>query len=495
MSSTDPISTDPEATDSGPGPPRGLGETLRSLRPGRRWRSPGGYKQLLSLALPMLASNISVSAMLFTNRLFLSRHSLESISASLPAGVAYVAVTAFFQGLVAYVSVFTAQYTGAGRPRRAADALWQGLYLAALSGLVIALTWFAAPMMFRLGGHAPRIQELETIYYRILCLPAGLHLIFLTLASFLSGLGRVRVVMWVDLAGALVNIPLCYSLVFGVRVGESQLIAARGIAGAAIADVISWLVMAIAFCLIVFNRRLEASHGVFTAWKPDFRLLRRLTTYGLPGGLQRFLELAAFTFFTFAVGRLGEAQLAANNIVFSIELLSFFPILGVGSAVSILVGQAIGRSRPGEAAEAMLSGVTVSTFYSIAVAAVFLLLPETLIGFFLSAGRSPEETRPILNIGVTLLRFVAAYTLFDGLYLCAFGALSGAGDVWFSMAAMGLVGLFGLALPIGLLFHLGLATINSLWLVFVFYILILTAAVCRRYRQGRWRSKMVIEKA
>jgi len=474
--------------------PRSLGETLRSLAPRRRWPGVNGYRHLLCLGLPVMASNITISAMLFTNRLFLSRYSLEALAASLPAGVAYLTVTAFFQGLVSYVSVFAAQYTGAGRPRRAAAALGQGLYLSAISGLLIGLTYFAAPLMFRLGGHPPRIQELEVIYYRILCGPATINLVFLTLASFLSGLGRTRVVMWGNLAGTLVNIPLAYLLIFGCRLGGSQIIAAQGVAGAAEAGVISWLVIALIFTVIVFNRKMEASHGVFSAWQPDFKLMKRLIFYGFPGGLQRLLEMAGFTFFTFTVGHLGEIHLAANNIIFSLESLSFFPMLGVGLSVSILVGQSIGRGRPDEASEAVLSGVGVSTFYVCLVAVLFIFSPEPLLGLFLPAGQNPETTRQIMDLGVILLRFVVAYSLFDGLLLCAVGALCGAGDVWFPMAVMGLTGLFALILPIGLLFKFGLADINALWTVYVLYVLVMNAAVVRRYRQGRWRNRQVIER-
>jgi len=474
--------------------PRSLREAIISMSFRRRWGGVNGYRHLLCLGLPMMASNISVSAMLFTNRLFLSHHSLEALAASLPAGVAYLTVTAFFQGLVSYVSVFAAQYTGAGKPRRAGAALGQGLYLSAIAGLLVGLTYFAAPLMFRIGGHPPHIQELEVLYYRILCVPAALNMIFLTLASFLAGLGRTRVVMWVNLAGALVNIPLAYFLIFGLSLGGRQLIAARGVAGAPEAGVISWLVVVIIFSVIVFNRKMEASHGVYRAWKPDFRLFKRLIFYGFPGGFQRFLELGSFTFFAFAVGHLGEVYLATNNIIFSLESLSFFPMLGIGVSVSILVGQSIGRGRPDEAAEAFLSGVGVSTFYVSLIAALFLFFPKPLLGVFLPSDQDPESARQIVDLGVVLLRFVVAYTLVDGLFLCAFGALSGAGDVWFPMIVMGLCGLFALALPIVLLFKLGLAHINLLWLLFVFYILVMNVAVNWRYRRGYWRSRRVIEK-
>ncbi len=467
--------------------------TLKSISPRRRWRGENGYRHVLRICLPLIASNISVSAMLFTDRLFLSHYSLEAIAASLPSGVALVTVSSFFQGLVAYVSVFTAQYTGAGQPRRAAAVLWQGIYLAILSGILIGLTYFAAPLLFRIGGHHPEIQAQEVIYYRILALPSVLNLVYFAMSSFLAGLGRTRMVMWGNLLGTLVNIPLAYALIFGVNIGGVQVVPDWGRAGAAVATATAWLVTTLLFIILIFNRRLEKSHGVFQAWRLDPPLLKRLIAFGSPGGLQRFLELAAFTFFAFAIGWLGDLPLAANNIVFSIEAISFFPMLGVGATVSILVGQSIGRGRPDDASEAVVSGLGVSSVYVLLIATVFLAVPRPLLGLFMADHYAPGIQTQILDLGVVLLRFVVAYTVFDGIYLCCFGALSGAGDVWFPMAAMGVAGVAGLALPIWFLFAFDLATVHSLWMVFVFYILSLTATGAWRYRRGYWRSRRVIE--
>ena len=467
--------------------------TLKSMHPKRRWKGNNGYSHILRICLPLVASNISVSAMLFTDRLFLSRYSMESIAASLPAGVAVVTVSSFFQGLIAYVSVFTAQYTGAGRPRRAAAALWQGIYLALFSGLIIAATYFTAPAMFALGGHAPNVQALEVTYYRILAVPSFINLAYFAMSSFLAGMGRTRMVMWVNLLGAFVNIPLTYALVFGVSIGETVIVRDLGIVGAAAATAFSWLVTVVVFSLLIFNRKMEATHGVFKARALDFSLMRRMLVFGSPGGFQRFLELAAFTFFAFMIGRLGELYLAANNIVFSIEAISFFPMIGVGATISILVGQSIGKGRPDEAREAVLSGIGVSSVYVVMIAILFLVFPEPLLGLFLASHYDPATSSTILELGVVLLRFVVLYTVFDGLYLCCFGALSGAGDVWFPMVAMGLGGLLFMILPVWIIFLLDAASIYSLWGTYVFYILVLTAVGVWRYRSGKWRSMRVIE--
>lgn len=473
---------------------KGLLAVLISMNPKTRWEGNNGYSHVLRICLPLIAANISVSAMLFTDRFFLTRYSYEAIQASLPAGITFVTMASFFQGLVAYVAVFTAQYVGAGRLHRASASLWQSLYLAILSGLLIASTWFVAPRIFEWGGHTPEVQELEVIYYRILCVPAILIMIFVALSSFLSGLGRTRMVMWVNLIGALVNIPLSYCLIFGVELGGSTIVPPLGIAGAALGTVIAWLVTVLIFVFLIFNRKMKKTFDIYQAMAFDGGLMRRMVRYGFPGGLQRVLELGTFLFFVFIFGRLGQMELAANNIMFSIESLAFFPMLGVGITISILVGQSIGRGQPGSASDVVISGIGISSVYVVVMSFIFLVFPRPLLSLFLADHYDPVIAEQILVTGEYMLRFVVAYTVFMGLYLCCFGALNGAGDVWFPTVAMGLSGFFGLVVPTWLLFHYDLATVTTLWSAFVFYVLILTAAGVWRYRQGKWRSMQVIEK-
>jgi MATE family multidrug resistance protein len=101
----------------------------------------------------------------------------------------------------------------------------------------------------------------------------------------------------------------------------------------------------------------------------------------------------------------------------------------------------------------------------------------------------------IFELGTVILRYVALYSLFDGVYLCCFGAIKGSGDVWFPMGAMAFWGIFGLMVPIMLLFLAGAATINMLWACMVFYIIALTLTGFWRYKGGKWMSMRVIEPA
>jgi MATE family multidrug resistance protein len=244
---------------------------------------------------------------------------------------------------------------------------------------------------------------------------------------------------------------------------------------------------------MIFTKPMEESYGVRRNRKFNWPLTLRLIKFGWPGGLQFFTEIFAFSFFSFAVGRLSDLELTCNNIAFSIEALSFFPMIGVGMAISIIVGQAIGRGKPLEGARATKSGTVISTFYVMGMASWFLFAPRSLLSLFLSSDLDPAQLEFIYGLGSVILMYVAIYSFFDGLYLCSFGAIKGAGDVWFPMAIMGLWGLFGLIIPILGLFSMGWANIHTLWYCMVFYICGSTLTGVWRYKQGKWKSMRVIE--
>ncbi|MDR1657746.1 MAG: MATE family efflux transporter [Deltaproteobacteria bacterium] len=468
-------------------------KSVGELHPVRRWATPQGYREVLAMCLPLIASTTVSSLMLFTDRLFLSHYSVNAIAASLPAGIAWVTITSFFLGIASYTSVFVAQYVGAKRTDRAAASLWQGLYFSLVFGLLLSLLYFASPLIFSFGNLNPDIVVLEYEYFGPLILMSPLNLLLVVMSSFMAALGRTKVVMWVSLVGATINIPLNYMLIFGLSIGETNLIPSIGVLGAALATVISWVVSVAIYCFLIFNRQMEKDYGVLTNRRFDRPLFFRLMKYGWPGGLQFFMEIFAFGFFNFAVSRLAKLELASNNIVFSIEALSYFPIFGVGQTISIMVGQAIGRDQPSDGARATKTGVVICTVYVFLMLLGFLFLPHQLLSLFLTSDLPAGDRAFILHLGTVILRFVAAYSIFDGIYLCCFGAIKGSGDVWFPMLAMGFWGIFGLVLPIMILFALNAATIYSLWFCMIVYILCLTATGFWRFKSGRWMTMRVIE--
>ncbi|MDR2301522.1 MAG: MATE family efflux transporter [Deltaproteobacteria bacterium] len=467
---------------------------IKELNPKTRWNAPQGYKEVLSLALPLLASTAASSLMLFTDRIFLSNYSPNAIAASLPAGMAKVAVTSLFIGICSYVGIFVAQYIGAGKPHRAAATLWQGLYFSIVTGLLVSLLYFANDFIFSFGSQNPEIIELELSYFNVLILFTPVDLAMVVMSSFMSAMGRAKTVMWVSLIGAGFNIPMNYLLIFGLKVNSFTIFPQWGIFGAAVATAMSWVLSVAIYSFMIFTKKMERDFQVRSNRKFDPELTFRILKFGWPGGLQFFMEIFAFGFFSFAVGHLSDLELTCNNIVFSLEALSFFPMIGVGMAVSILVGQSIGRGKPLEGARSTKSGTVLSTIYVMMMGCLFLTIPRPLLSLFLASDLDPATMGFIYDLGTVILVYVAFYSFFDGLYLCCFGAIKGAGDVWFPMGVMAVWGIFGLIAPVLLLFKFDVASIHTMWYCMMFYICGSTLTGVWRYKQGKWKSMRVIER-
>lgn len=458
----------------------------------RRWREPCGYKDVLNVSLPLVMSMGSVTLMQFTDRLFLGHYSLESIAAATPAGILSLLFLSLFLGTGEYAGVFIAQYTGMGKPERVGNSLWQGIWFALGSGVVLALCSLLSTPLFTLINHPPAVQQLEITYFRILMLGNVFMVLQAVFGCFYSGRGITRPVMLVNFLGTCVNIPLDYAMINGLRIGGVTLMPEMGITGAALATVISWAVMALGFYIPLFSKKNETLFRIRSGYRLDKELFGRLMRYGVPGGVHFLLDIFAVSFFVFMVGRLGTNALAATNIVFSLNSIAFMPMLGFSIGISILVGQALGADNPQAAHRTTMSTLHMTLFYMGLMGLVYILFPYPLVHLFQPRDMPDAEYAAIVSDAVLLLRLVALYSLFDALVMVFYGALKGAGDTRFVMWLMGFLSVCVAAAPVYLaveVFHCGLF---SVWLLFTLYILALSSSLYLRYRNGSWRNMRVV---
>ena len=461
---------------------------LESFR--QRKNAPQGYAEILRVGLPLVAGMASSTVMQFTDRLFLSHYSVDAIAAALPASIASLTLTLTFMGVCGYTSVLIAQYVGSGAPHRVGSALWQGIWVALIGAALLCLTWWAAEPGFAYVGHDKAVQELEVVYFRVLTCGSGLALVSATLSGFFSGRGRTRPVMVANIAAAVINIPLDYLLIFG-GFGLPPM----GVLGAALGTVAGWLVSVVMLACMIFTRDNENKYAVLSGRCFAWDMLRRLLRYGLPSGLNFFMEIVSFTWFCLEVGRFGKEALAASNIAFSINSVVFMPMLGLNLTVSALVGQAMGRGNPKEAERVTLNTLHLALVYMVPMAAIIAIFAGPLMSAFAPGDLTPAEFAPVRDLGVLLLYFIAVYSLVDAANVVYFGALKGAGDTLGILFVLvgGLI--FLLVLPIAILNHVGAATLLNYWVVFTAYIMLLAGVAMWRFYRRRWHSIRVVETA
>ena len=453
----------------------------------RRWGAEGGYREFLIIAFPLILSTASWSIQHFIDRVFLTWYSTEALAAALPAGMTNFIFLSFFIGIAQYVNTFVAQYTGAGRPERVGPAIWQGVYLALLSGLLaLGLAAVSTPL-FELIGHDPTVRQAETVYFRVLCYGIGVHVLSTTASCFFSGRGKTWILLAVNVAVTTLNVVLDYGLIFG-RWGLPE----WGIRGAAWATNFAGLFSALLFFILILRPSHRREFATLRGWKPEADLFRRLLRFGGPSGLTFMLDILAFSLFILIAGRLGTVELAASNLAFNINTLAFMPLIGCGIAVTTMVGQRLGRNQPEKAEYCTWSGFHLSLFYTISMALAYILLPQLFLLPF-SAHAQGADFTAAYAIAVILLRIVAIYCVFDALYMTFTATLKGAGDTRFIMWVSVPLGWALMVVPcfVGQVYFN--AGIYALWGFLCFYVVTMALVFYFRFRQGKWKSMRVIE--
>lgn len=445
--------------------------------------SPGGYREVWRVSAPIIVSMASFTLMQFCDRVFLAHDSSVALRAALPAGMLAMTLTAFFHALSGYAGTFVAQYHGAGRPRECGRATSQGLWL----GL---LTWPLGLALIPLGfwilaaaGHPADVLEAENTYMAILMAGSGFWAMHHAVAGFFSGRGDTHAPMWAGVVANLANIGLDYALIFG-RWGLPE----WGIAGAAIATVASSVLGTGILLGLYFRHRFRKTYATWPIGRPDWLRLRPLLRFGVPAALNSVQDIGAFAFFVVLLGRLPEADMAASNIAFSINNVAFMPLMGMGMAATILVGQYQGARDSVTAAKAGYTAMKLAWAYMGGVALTFLLLPGVYFLLFAGEGEGMLPLATLLEKGRWLLVMMAFWGMLDAINLVIGGALRGAGDTRFVLAyTLAVTWLVWIPGELVLLLRLE-AGLMAAWMWMTVYVFLLAGGFWLRFGRGRWKT-------
>jgi len=446
----------------------------------------GSSRELLALAAPLILSQSFMTVQIFLDTILLSWHDPREMAASFPAVMWFWLPFGLLQVTAGYTSTFVAQYTGAGRPQRVGPAVWQGIHFAILAGLLFLLMVPAAPFLIGLARHPAALQELEVIYLRCLAFTGMPMLVMGAVNGFFSGRGQTWTVLGIEAFGTAVNVLLALVLVFG-RLGFPEL----GIAGAGWATVAgSWASALLAVGLLL-RRRYRAEFATVAGWRLERELFGRLMRYGGPAGMQMFLDVLVWFLFTQMVGLLGEAALGATTLTVRLNMIAFLPMMGLGQAVCILVGQRLGADRPDLAEKSTYTGLRWILGYMSVIAAVYLAVPGLLVSVF-KGDRDPEGFAAVAALVPALLACVAAYSLADAVNVAFAFALRGAGDTWFvSLMTFSLAWPI-LVVPTFVVVWFG-ASVYWAWLFATAHLFAMAVCFYLRFRTGKWKAMRVIE--
>jgi MATE family multidrug resistance protein len=433
---------------------------------------------LLRLAWPVVLARSAQAVIGFTDAAMVAPLGEDALAAATTGSMNAFTLFILPMGIVFIVQSFSSQLFGAGDPGGARRYAWYGLVVAALThGIaVLVAPWTGAALAP--FDYAPAVHAGMSEYLSLRLLAAGAVVGIEAIGNWYGGLGNTRLPMLVNLLAMVLNVALNWVLIHG-NLGAPHM----GVAGAALASAIAtWAAFALALGLFVRN---VAAPAVRERARLRRRELVRLVRFGLPNGINWFLEFAAFAFFVnVVVSDLGTTALAAMMTVVQVNSVSFMPAFGLASAGAILVGQAIGAHRKHEVPGIVRRTAMVAATWQGLIGLVYFALPGPLMSLFASE-QVPSEA--LVRVGAAMLAASAAWQLFDALAMTLSEALRSAGDTaWCLWARVVIAWVLFVPASIVVVGRLDGGPVGAIGCV-VFYLAALAAALLVRFRSGAWR--------
>jgi MATE family multidrug resistance protein len=442
------------------------------------------------------------SITLFVDRLLLYRYSDSAASAALGAGTVLWSLNCLPIGICGYTNTFVAQYLGVKKPERALQVVWQGVLLGMILGpLLMFIGLFSGPL-FSVIGHGEKLAILEAEYFFWLIPGTWATMVAASLVGLFSGSGRSKILLIADVIVTILNAFLAYALIFG-QFGFPEM----GVRGAAIASSLALITKLGILATIasrdylrknailepLFNSDEARRAGLKDLLKWDWPLMKRLVRFGWPAGVSVVAEAWSFTIIMVIVGGLGEQAAAATTLALNVNLVAFIPLIGLGTAVGVLVGKYLVQNQIEKAKRMVHSGLVIGIAYSMIFVVLYGGFPDwimTIYSFDAVDTTRFDAMRPILR---PLLSFIAAYCLFDAFQTVFVGALKGAGDTFFVLAGHLFSGVTAVLGGILVSYLTGWNGLYYWWAVITIWVILLAIVFTLRYLHGGWQSKRVIE--
>ncbi|MFJ9345141.1 MATE family efflux transporter [Streptomyces sp. NPDC101237] len=422
-------------------------------------------REIVALAVPAFGALVAEPLFVMADSAIVGHLGTAQLAGLGVASTLLTTAVSVFVFLAYATTAAVARRVGAGDLPAAIRQGMDGIWLALLLGLgVIAVTLPLAPDIVDLFGASTTAGPYATTYLRISSLGIPAMLIVLAATGVLRGLQDTRTPLYVAVAGFVANAALNAGLVYG---------AGLGIAGSAWGTVIAQCAMAAVYLTVVV--RGARRHGA--SLRPDAAGIRASAQAGAPL-LVRTLSLRAVLMIATAVAaRLGDADIAAHQIVLSLWSLLAFALDAIAIAGQAIIGRYLGAGDTAGAREACRRMVQ----WGIATGVVLGLLVVIARPFFLPLFSSDPIVK---DIALPALLIVALSQPISGVVFVLDGVLMGAGDGPYLAGAM--VVTLAVFTPVALLVPAFGGGLTALWAAMTLMMVTRMLTLWLRTRSGRW---------
>ncbi|MGA5068904.1 MATE family efflux transporter [Streptomyces exfoliatus] len=422
-------------------------------------------REIVSLALPAFGALVAEPLFLMVDSAVVGHLGTPQLAGLAIAAALLSTAVSVFVFLAYATTAAVARRVGSGDLPAAIRQGMDGIWLALLLGAgVVALTLPTAPWLVGLFGASDTAAPYAVTYLRISSLGIPAMLVVLAATGVLRGLQDTRTPLYVAIAGFTANAALNIGLVYG---------AGLGIAGSAWGTVIAQCGMAAAYLFVVV--RGARRHGA--SLRPDAAGIRASAQAGAPL-LVRTLSLRAVLLIATAVAaRLGDAEVAAHQIILSLWSLMAFALDAIAIAGQAIIGRYLGAEDADGARQVCRRMVQWGVVSGVVLGVLVIATRPLFIPLFTSDTTVQDTLLPALLV-------VALSQPISGVVFVLDGVLMGAGDgpylAWAMLLTLAVFAPVALAIP-----ALG-GGLTALWWAMTLMMSVRMATLWLRSRSGRW---------
>ncbi|OEJ32826.1 MATE family efflux transporter [Streptomyces subrutilus] len=422
-------------------------------------------REIFALAVPAFGALVAEPLFVMADSAIVGHLGTPQLAGLGIAAALLTTAVSVFVFLAYATTAAVARRVGAGDLQAAIRQGMDGIWLALLLGAaLIAVVLPAAPWLVSVFGASDTVAPYAITYLRISAFGIPAMLVVLAATGVLRGLQDTRTPLYVAVGGFALNGGLNVLLVYGADLG---------IAGSAWGTVIAQCAMAAAYLVVVVRgaRRHEAS------LRPDLAGIRACAQAGAPL-LVRTLSLRAVLMIATAVAaRLGDADIAAHQILLSLWSLLAFALDAIAIAGQAIIGRYLGAGDTDGAKAVCRRMVQWGVVSGIVLGLLVILARPVFIPLFTSDPAVEDALLPALLV-------VALSQPVSGIVFVLDGVLMGAGDGRYLAWAM----LVTLAVftPAALLVPTLGGGLTTLWWAMTLMMLVRMVTLQLRARSGRW---------
>ncbi|MEU3736651.1 MATE family efflux transporter [Streptomyces sp. NPDC032198] len=422
-------------------------------------------REIIALAVPAFGALVAEPLFVMADSAIVGHLGTAQLAGLGVASALLTTAVSVFVFLAYATTAAVARRVGAGDLQAAIRQGMDGIWLALLLGAaVIAVVLPAAPSIVELFGASDTAAPYAITYLRISSLGIPAMLVVLASTGVLRGLQDTKTPLYVAIGGFVANGVLNVALVYG---------AGLGIAGSAWGTVIAQCAMAAVYLFVVV--RGAKRHGA--SLRPDAAGIRACAQAGAPL-LVRTLSLRAILMIATAVAaRLGDADVAAHQIILSLWSLLAFALDAIAIAGQAIIGRYLGANDPQGARDVCRRMVQWGIASGVALGVLVVLARPLFIPLFSSDSVVQDAALPALVV-------VAISQPICGIVYVLDGVLMGAGDgPYLAWAMLATLAVFA---PVALLVPTLGGGLTAVWAAMALMMAVRMVTLWLRTRSGHW---------